>query len=111
MTTTNKECYIDFSIDYNGECECVDDFVIENEEVSIDDDVLNPLIHQLSRMEGFFISVSLKIMSCWVSQELSLSLKIKFETLTEKWGFFIYLTTMSHGSGGILVGGILQSVK
>ena len=54
--TTNKECYIDFYIDYNGECECVDDFVIDNQDVEIDDVDVNPFISRLSGVEGFFVS-------------------------------------------------------
>ena len=48
--------YIDFSIDYDGNCECVDDFLINDEEVSIDDSDVQPLIDELEKVEGFFIS-------------------------------------------------------
>ena len=87
MTTTNKECYIDFSIDYNGECECVDDFVIENEKVSIDDDVLNPLIHQLSRMEGFFISDHRTQVRIWWNENGTMDIRYRYYTEPD-WGEF-----------------------
>jgi len=51
--TENKVSYIDFSIDFNGECECVDDLVINDESVTIDDEDVNPFIEKLQEVEGF----------------------------------------------------------
>jgi hypothetical protein len=48
--------YIDFSIDHNGNCEWIDDFLVNNEEVMIDETDVQPLIEELKKIEGFNIS-------------------------------------------------------
>jgi len=48
--------YIDFSIDYDGNCERIDDFIVNNEEVMIDETDVQPLIEELKKVDGFNIS-------------------------------------------------------
>ena len=78
--TTNKECYIDFSIDYNGECECIDDFVIDNQDVEIDDVDVNPFISRLSRVEGFFVSDHRTQVRVWWNENGTMDIRYRYYT-------------------------------
>ena len=78
--TTNKECFIDFSIDYNGECECIDDFVIDNQDVEIDDVDVNPFISRLSRVEGFFVSDHRTQVRVWWNENGTMDIRYRYYT-------------------------------
>ena len=85
--TTNKECFIDFSIDYNGECECIDDFVIDNQDVEIDDVDVNPFISRLSRVEGFFVSDHRTQVRVWWNENGTMDIRYRYYTEPD-WGEF-----------------------
>ena len=42
--------YIDFFIGHNGNCEWIDDFLVNDEEVFIDDSGVQPLIKKLEQL-------------------------------------------------------------
>ncbi len=81
MKTTNKECYIDFSIDYNGDCECVDEFVVDNEVVQIDDEDVESLIEKLQKVEGFFQSEHRTQVRIWWNQDGTMD--VRYRSYTE----------------------------
>ena len=81
MTTTNKECYIDFSIDYNGDCECVDDFVVDDEIIQIDDEDVESLIEKLQGVEGFFQSEHRTQVRIWWNQDGTMD--VRYRSYTE----------------------------
>ena len=87
MTTTNKECYIDFSIDYNGDCECVDEFVVDNEVIQIDDEDVESLIEKLQKVEGFFQSEHRTQVRIWWNQNGTMD--VRYRSYNEPdWGEF-----------------------
>jgi hypothetical protein len=55
---SKEKMYIDFSIDYDGDCESIDDFVINNEDGldDVTDEDVNKLIGNLKKIEGFMVS-------------------------------------------------------
>ncbi len=75
------EKYIDFSIDYDGNCECVDDFLVNNEEVTIDDSDVQPLIEKLEQLEGFFISDHRTQVRIWWNQDGTMD--VRYRSYTE----------------------------
>ena len=50
--------YIDFSFDHDGVCECVDDFIVDDESFEIWETDVQPLIEELKKIEGCFISTT-----------------------------------------------------
>lgn len=79
--------YIDFSIDYDGNCECVDDFLINDEEVSIDDSDVQPLIDELQKVEGFNISEHRTQVRVWWNEDGTMD--VRYRDYTEPdWGVF-----------------------
>jgi hypothetical protein len=49
--------YLDISIDYNGECESIDEFLVNTEKTSIDYQRVNEFINQIvNEVEGFNLS-------------------------------------------------------
>lgn len=79
--------YIDFSIDYDGNCECVDDFLINNEEVSIDDSDVQPLIEELQKVEGFYLSEHRTQVRVWWNEDGTMD--VRYRDYTEPdWGVF-----------------------
>lgn len=70
--------YIDFSIDYDGNCECVDDFLINDEEVSIDDSDVQPLIDELEKVEGFFISEHRTQVRVWWKEDGTMDVRFRY---------------------------------
>ena len=75
--TENKVSYIDFSIDYNGDCESVDDFVINDESVTIDDEDVNPLIEKLQEVEGFYISEHRTQVRIWWNEDGTMDIRYR----------------------------------
>jgi len=61
--------YIDFSIDYNGNCERIDDFLVNNEEVMIDETDVEPLIEELKKIDGFNISEHRTEVRIWWNED------------------------------------------
>lgn len=55
---SKETMYIDFSIDYDGDCEFIDDFIVNNEEMldNVTEDDVNKLIGELRKIEGFMVS-------------------------------------------------------
>lgn len=76
--TENKVSYIDFSIDYNGDCEYVDDFIVNNEEVEIDDEDVNPLIKKLQEVEGFYISEHRTEVRIWWNEDGTMDIRYRY---------------------------------
>ncbi len=73
------EKYIDFSIDYDGNCECVDEFLINDEEVSINDDSdVQPLIDELEKVEGFFISEHRTQVRVWWKEDGTMDVRFRY---------------------------------
>jgi hypothetical protein len=71
--------YIDFSIDYDGNCECVDDFLINDEEVSINDDSdVQPLIEELQKVEGFYLSEHRTQVRVWWNEDGTMDVRYRF---------------------------------
>ena len=70
--------YIDFSIDYDGNCECVDGFLINDEEVSIDDSNVQPLINELNKVEGFFISEHRTQVRIWWNENGTMDVRFRY---------------------------------
>jgi hypothetical protein len=48
--------YIDFSIDHNGNCDRIDDFIVDNKDVVINETDVQPLIEELKKIDGFNVS-------------------------------------------------------
>ena len=80
--------YIDFSIDYDGNCECVDDFLINDEEVSINDDSdVQPLIEELQKVEGFHLSEHRTQVRIWWNEDGTMD--VRYRSFNEPdWGEF-----------------------
>jgi hypothetical protein len=80
--------YIDFSIDYDGNCECVDDFLINDEEVSINDDSdVQPLIDELQKVEGFYLSEHRTQVRVWWNEDGTMDVRYRFYNEPD-WGEF-----------------------
>jgi len=80
--------YIDFSIDYDGNCECVDEFLINDEEVSINDDSdVQPLIDELEKVEGFFISEHRTQVRVWWKEDGTMDVRFRYFNEPD-WGEF-----------------------
>jgi hypothetical protein len=80
--------YIDFSIDYDGNCECVDDFLINDEEVSINDDSdVQPLIEELQKVEGFYLSEHRTQVRVWWNEDGTMDVRYRFYNEPD-WGEF-----------------------
>jgi hypothetical protein len=80
--------YIDFSIDYDGNCECVDDFLINDEEVSINDDSdVQPLIEVLQKVEGFYLSEHRTQVRVWWNEDGTMDVRYRFYNEPD-WGEF-----------------------
>jgi hypothetical protein len=80
--------YIDFSIDYDGNCECVDDFLINDEEVSINDDSdVQPLIEGLQKVEGFYLSEHRTQVRVWWNEDGTMDVRYRFYNEPD-WGEF-----------------------
>ena len=70
--------YIDFSIDYDGNCECVDEFLINDEEVSIDESEVQPLIDELEKVEGFLISEHRTQVRVWWNENGTMDVRFRY---------------------------------
>ena len=79
--------YIDFSIDYDGNCESVDEFLINDEEVSIDDSDVQPLIDELEKVEGFFISEHRTQVRVWWNEDGTMDIRFRYFNEPD-WGEF-----------------------
>jgi hypothetical protein len=79
--------YIDFSIDYDGNCECVDELLINDEEVSIDDSDVQPLIDELEKVEGFFISEHRTQVRVWWNEDGTMDIRFRYFNEPD-WGEF-----------------------
>ena len=80
--------YIDFSIDYDGNCECVDDFLINDEEVSINDDSdVQPLIEELQKVEGFHLSEHRTQVRIWWNEDGTMDVRFRYFNEPD-WGEF-----------------------
>ena len=80
--------YIDFSIDYDGNCECVDDFLINDEEVSINDDSdVQPLIEELQKVEGFHLSEHRTQVRIWWNEDGTMDVRYRYFNEPD-WGEF-----------------------
>jgi hypothetical protein len=80
--------YIDFSIDYDGNCECVDDFLINDEEVSINDDSdVQPLIEELQKVEGFYLSEHRTQVRIWWNEDGTMDVRYRYFNEPD-WGEF-----------------------
>ena len=76
--TENKVSYIDFSIDFNGECECVDDLVINDESVTIDDEDVNPFIEKLQEVDGFYVSEHRTEVRIWWNEDGTMDVRYRY---------------------------------
>lgn len=79
--------YIDFSIDYDGNCESVDEFLINDEEVSIDESDVQPLIDELEKVEGFFISEHRTQVRVWWKEDGTMDVSFRYFNEPD-WGEF-----------------------
>ena len=79
--------YIEFQIDYNGMVECVDDFVINDVECQIDDEDVTPLIKELQKLEGFYLSEHRTEVRVWWNEHGTMD--VRYRNYTEPdWGVF-----------------------
>lgn len=72
------EMYIDFSIDFNGNCEWIDDFLVNNEEVYIDEEDVQLLIDELEKVEGFFISEHRTQVRIWWNEDGTMDIRFRY---------------------------------
>ena len=70
--------YIDFSIDYDGNCESVDEFLINDEEVSIDESEVQHLIDELEKVEGFLISEHRTQVRVWWNENGTMDVRFRY---------------------------------
>ena len=79
--------YIDFSIDYNGECESVDTFLIDDTVQTIDEKDVQPLIDELEKVEGFNISEHRTQVQIWWNDDDTMDIKYRYFNEPD-WGEF-----------------------
>lgn len=80
--------YLDFSIDYDGNIESVDEFSINDEVVEINDEMdIQPLIEKLTQVEGFHLSEHRTQVRIWWNENGTMD--IRYRDYTEPdWGVF-----------------------
>ncbi len=79
--------YIDFFIGHNGNCEWIDDFLVNDEEVFIDDSGVQPLIKKLEQLEGFFISKHRTQVRIWWNEDGTMDVRFRYFNEPD-WGEF-----------------------
>lgn len=72
--------YIDFSIDYDGNCECVDDFLVDDVPLDIDESEVQPLIEKLQDVEGFFLSDYRTQVRIWWNNDGIMDIRYRYYT-------------------------------
>ena len=80
--------YLEFSIDYSGNIESIDEFSINNEIVEINDEMeVQTLIDKLTRVEGFHLSENRTEVRIWWNQNKTMD--VRYRDYTEPdWNVF-----------------------
>ena len=79
--------YIEFSIDYNDNCECVDEFIVNGEPVEIDDCDVQPLIDELKKVKGFYTSEHRTEVRVWWNENGTMDVRFRYFNEPD-WGEF-----------------------
>jgi hypothetical protein len=77
---SKETMYIDFSIDYDGDCESIDDFIVNNEEMldNVTEDDVNKLIGELRKIEGFMVSEHRTQVRIWWYEDGTMSVHFQY---------------------------------
>ena len=77
---SKETMYIDFSIDYDGDCESIDDFIVNNEEMldNVTEDDVNKLIGKLRKIEGFMVSEHRTQVRIWWYEDGTMSVHFRY---------------------------------
>lgn len=70
--------YIDFSVDYDGNCESVDEFIVNGGIVNIGDESnVQPLIEKLQGVDGFYLSEHRTEVRVWWNKDGTMDVRYR----------------------------------
>lgn len=85
-----KEMYLDFSLDYDGNCEFVDDFVVDGVSVDVSESDVDNLVKELIKLDGFYVSEHRTQVRVWWNENGTMDIRYRFFNLPEDGEFDDY---------------------